>query len=588
LSTALLSPAAFAADQRLEAMLPEDASFVVLIEDLPGFLESWPESPLGQMWNDPQVKKFFAPVRESLAIDAWEERVKGEVGYSLSEVLESFDGQASLIAPDFRSILEAEKTGATPPFAVMARVDEDSHEIIEALMTYDLEHERSKADEGTEIEDVTEEFQGETIHVRRVTTETGVDESFGWAIVKDWVIAAEPRSYLQDLTAMLKKGSNGSALDDSAAFRKMRERTPESDLLLYVDIESIAPMLREEMEKNEAAADPEAPENPMGITPDGLMKALDLENLQALYFASTVGKQATEVDAGLLYRENKGLVKLLAYTPGPVELQGILPDDVISAGAANFSFPDMWDSLQEMLTQMSPMMGMMLQMQTPTPDGGDAINPLQAFFSSLGDKMITAEFLPEPSAPGEEPSLEAVETVVGISIHDRQTLEMAIDGFMTLLGGAELFDSHEYLGHEVHVLKSELQAEGEEGEGMAYALTDDYLLLGIGSSGPVESLLARIEKPRRSIWQRNDVKAAIAALPGKPSALAYYDVAAFVKQMFSAMVTMQSVSDAQETFCNPGAAPDPRDIAKYFGVAVGAYYKESGAFHSTFRLRHPE
>jgi hypothetical protein len=585
--TALLATAAPAASTPLESMLPEDVGFVMLVDDVPVFLETWPDSPIGKLWNDPQVKRFFGPMRESLEIDRWEESVEGEIGFSLSEVFEAFTGQAALVIQNVGALMEAEKSGAVAPVAVIARINPKKSEVVAALMNYDLEDDRENADEGVTFNDVEQEFQGETIHVRRTTREDKVDEDFGWAIVDGWAVAAEPKDYLQDVVAILKKGSNGSALDDSEAYRKLRGRTPQSDMLLYVNVESLVATLREKIEEEQAAAEEGA--DPMAISPDTALAAFGLDTLQAMYVSSSLAEAATRVDVGLMYRAEEGLVKLLAYEPGPVDLPGILPDDVLSAGAANFSFPSMWGSLKEILSQVSPMAAMMLQMRPPNPDGEPGVNPLDALFTSLGDRLITAEFAPEPTAPGEEPTLEEVETLVGIAIADRQGVEMAIDGFMTLLGGVELFDTHEYLGHQVHVMKSELMAEaGEDAKGFAYALTDEYLLLGIGSSAPVENLLARMAKPRRAIWQRPDVKAALATLPGKPSALAYYDVAAFVRQMFTALVTMQSVSEDEEAMVDPEAVPDPRSVSRHFGVAVGAYYKEGGTFHATFRLQHPK
>ena len=54
---------------QLEAVISADTDMVLVIDDVPRFLERWSESPLGRAWNDPQVKRFLAPMRDDMEID---------------------------------------------------------------------------------------------------------------------------------------------------------------------------------------------------------------------------------------------------------------------------------------------------------------------------------------------------------------------------------------------------------------------------------------------------------------------------------------------------------------------------------------
>ena len=53
----------------LTEIVPAGAPMVVYVADVPASIGSWEASPLAELWNDPQVRAFFAPLRDELELE---------------------------------------------------------------------------------------------------------------------------------------------------------------------------------------------------------------------------------------------------------------------------------------------------------------------------------------------------------------------------------------------------------------------------------------------------------------------------------------------------------------------------------------
>ena len=169
-----------------------------MVDDVPSLLSSWPRSPLSQIWNDPQMKRFFAPLRADMEIDRWESAVEETVGYPLSEVLGGFTGQAALVLVVDETVEDASE----PPFegVIVARFGEN-RAIVEALMAADFEHDYGEeTEEGVRIEVVEQEFEGETLFVRTAIDDDGEEEERDvWAIVDGYALTGVSKPLMKKL-----------------------------------------------------------------------------------------------------------------------------------------------------------------------------------------------------------------------------------------------------------------------------------------------------------------------------------------------------------------------------------------------------
>jgi hypothetical protein len=603
----------------LESIVPSDTAMLMLIDEMPAFLETWPKTPLGEAWNDPAVKRFLAPLRESMEIERLDEMTRETTGHDLTEILDGLTGQLLVIVNDAGAILD-EGEDVIPDIAVIAEIG-DHQAMFRDLMARDLEQMIEEAEEGEQIVEIEEEFQGQTLHIRRSVSSERTEDLDAWAIAGDVMILAEPASLLKETVGNLKDGA-AAPISETAAFRKMRARTPESDLLIYVNAEPFLPLIEEALKKSfsqggggppAATADTEGAEpatpSPFQVDPQAMYDALGLDVLEGLYISTRVGEGATDVDFGLSYSGDEGILKVLAYAPGPVQLLEFVPEDVIEASVTNFDFSEAWQALRELLESASPEMAAQFSAQLQQMTQVTGIDLEKSLISSLGDNMVAMTFtrLPEDPDPqaimedveGEAPAhppVPLVDELFGIGIDDRQAMELLLGQVRGLLAmWMVAFDEHDYLGTPVWSVTSPGAgpSEGVE-QTFAYTLTDDHVIFSTGSLGGLHRVIGLIENPGRSVWKRPEVKAALKSLSDRDaSALAYVDFPSLLMQLLEGMVMAQSFTVAaaddeadEERLVDPGALPDKSVLQKYFGVAVSSISKDGGGLYSTFRLIH--
>jgi hypothetical protein len=604
-----LAPAPAAEGIRLERLLPEKCPCVLLVEDAPALLANWEKTSLAKAWSDPAIMKFLAPLREKMGIDTWDEKSQKETGFTVKEILGLLRGQVAIACTDMSAlpgiqgapdivefVPDGEDVPAEPEeddfhakedddiqsgMLILARIGEN-REALETLMAKDLEHSQKEAKPGVEYREITEEFQGETLHIEQKTRgmET-LDVHDCWAIVQDLFMTAPSKEDLQKAISNLKQGGAVSSLTSSVHFQKVRARAPLSDLLVYMDLEAVLPFALEQVD--------DIPENEMGITKEGIFKALGADVLQAAYLSARLGDDATEVQVGILYREVKGLVKLLAAPmAGTPARAGFIPSDATQFGAWTFDLKTLYETLEEILGDLSPQFLVMVQMTLQQMTAQTGVDIKKDLLDNLGGEIAIAK-VPRPSEPGKAPTLEDQDSLVVLSVANRQALETALETLKTSLApGGEMFEKRDYLGTTLHSFKIPLP--GPEGQGekqLTYSLTDRHLIVCVGSSGPLEGVLAALAKPGASVWERDEVRKALETLRPKESFLSYTDFRVGMGQIIETFAKIQEQSGLDEPF-DLDAKPDPGMLAKYFGTNVDAIHVEPDGLTYLVKLFHPK
>jgi hypothetical protein len=550
-----------------------------------------------------------------MEIERLDEMTRETTGHDLTEILDGLTGQLLVIVNDAEAILD-EGEDVIPDIAIVAEIGDQT--MFRDLLAKDLEQMIEEAEEGEQIVEIEEEFRGETLHIRQSVSSEGTEGLDAWAIVDDVLILGEPASLLRETVANLEDGAQ-TPISGTAAFRKMRARTPESDLLIYVNAEPFLPLIAEALEKSfsrgaggtEDAEGAEPVESsPFRIDPQAMYDALALDVLEGVYISTRVGEGATDVDFGISYSGNEGILKVLAYAPGPVRLPEFVPEDVIEASVTNFDFSGAWQAMREILEKASPEMAAQFSAQLQQVAQVTGIDLEKSLISSLGDNMVAMTFARPPEGPDPGAIMEDLERgapesqpiglndeLFGIGIADRQTMEMLLGQIRGVLAmWMVAFDEHEYLGTPVWSVTSPGAgpSEGVE-QTFAYTLTDEHVIFSTGSLAGLHRVIALVETPGRSVWKRPEVKKALKSLPDHDaSALAYLHFPSLLMQLLEGMVMAQgfTVAAADETeaegerIVDPGALPEKSVLEKYFGVAVSSISKDGGGLYSTFRLMH--
>ena len=607
----VFSPAPAAEPVRLERLLPEKCPVVLLIEDTPRLLANWEKTSLARVWSDPAIMKFLAPLRGKMEIDTWDETCQKETGFTVKEILGLAKGQVVIACTDLSAFPRKEEAAAGPEameeappgenapaepeeddfharedddfqngLLILARIGEN-REALEKLMAKGLEHSQKKAKPGVEYRVITEEFQGETLHIEQKTrgNET-VDTHDCWALAQDLFMTAPSKEDLQKAISNLKKGGADASLTSSAHFQKVRARTGASDLLVYANLEAILPFAMERAD--------DIPENPMGITKEGLFKALGADVLQAAFLSVRLGDDATELQAGLLYREAKGLVKLLAAPmAGTPSRPAFIPQDAAQFTAGTFNLKIFWETLEGILNDVSPQLLGQVQMMLGMMTAQTGVDIKKDLLDNLGGEIVTAN-VPRPREPGKAPTLEDQDSLVVLSVTNRQALETALEALKTAASpGGEMFEKRDYLGTTLHSFKLPLPVpEGQGEKQLTYALTDRYLLVCVGSSGPLESVLAALAKPGPSVWERAEVRKALETLRPKEASVGYYDLRASISQMLETATKLQERTGGDGPF-DLEAKPDAELLARYFETLAAAVYVEPDSLTYLAKLLNP-
>ncbi len=576
----------------LTNLVDEHTAFVVSITDAPALVRGWDASPMAKTWDDPQVARFFAPLREKIKLDDWDAKTKDATGSTLRELLALADGEALVAVPamDFQKLKQSD----APPFLLAIHVGDHAAKLEKIL---------ADAATKSEVHEQTEVFSGATVHITPIKkasadapdtadAKTGPD-TFAWALVDGvWLLSAEKERVFAAIDA-LKNGGVEAALGKSVPFLAARERIGDDQALFYLNVAAIYPIVRDAV-----AAKKGAP-NPLGVDPTVLLTGLGLDVLGEVYGAIRIGEKDTRMDFGLTYTEERGLVKLLAYKAGPVAQPDWVPAKWPSVSTMRFSASQAYAGLEEMLDAISPMLSGMAQGQITALNRKLGIDLKRDLIGSLGDDIITGYALPAGLDAGATPSMEQMDQLFAISLSNVDAFTQAVEALKQMIGGpaaAQLFAKRDYLGQTIYTFNAHPAPGAKPSPGFSYAIANRTVLLGIGSPVILENALQGMRDGQGAFWKRDDIKAALATIPPEASSAQFTDMRVVVTSLFELVATTQAAAaskgkgddDDKKSLFDLSAKPDPEVIGRYWGLATGYTFKTPTGFFGTSRLLYPQ
>ena len=560
-----------------EELLPEDTLFIAKVEEIGHFLTEFEEYPLLALWRDDDVHAFFAPLHSRLATAQIAEEFKAEFGIGLDRFQETFGGQAALAVTglDF-----PESEGAAPVAEVVLLVDYGGEEeTIERIMNRYLHESAARspgaANQGFRVS--PEEFLGATLHIGEIDNlaEQGEGEdttafSGGWAFVKDrnLLVLASPVETLREVVAGAVIVGDRESILDNPVFRKVTDQVNDPEFYAFVNLESLARILKEEIMREAANAAP----NILGIRPRDIFRAFGLDVLEAVYVAINLVEGETSIFSGLFFREKRGLVKLLAYWNGVPPNPAFIPENAITASVSLFSLREFWAALEEIVAGISPSLPIIYESYLNQVNAQVGLDLRETIIETVDDKIVIFGVF-EPSLSDESSdSLTELSQVYAVGIKDRQGFELAIKALEGMFGGGRpLFEAREYLEATIHTYRGVGMSmpETDPQSRFAYALTDRYLFLGVGSTGLIESAISRLQERERTLWDDAALADAMRRLPSPAAEVNYQDFGALLYTFFLSLAVLQrqlSIRDDALAFCDPAALPETKDFP-YFLIA---------------------
>ncbi len=549
----------------LEAMIPADATLVVLVPDATALLDDWRETPFGGLWEDPAARKFLGPFREMIEVDSWDESLKDETGYDFEELFAMLSGQVAFFLADFPVENDDFQIG------FLAMLD-DPDTVGELLLRKWEEADEDRDD--SELFNETEEFRGVEMHLeKRLSSdqESEDEDHGGWAVVNDILVAGAHSLLIEELIASVLDGGIDEPITDTAGFQSVQSQITDSDLLVYLNMEHVVALMLAEAEEEYAQSEEEGPSDP---DPRTVFDALGFDVLEAAFLTAEMNSSGVRVDLGITYGLEKGLAKVLAYRPDPPQ-PAFIPADAEGFAVVRFDFQGAWAALEETMNAIDPSLLALgaTRLAALTQASGVELDLRSGLLETLGDEVVSVQ-RPAGDAPNDGPPFFGQDQVFGIAITGRQGLELTLETIKGLAGqGSELFEAREYVGNTIYTLKNR-SAEGAGGAGnigFSYALTDSYLFLSLGDPAILEDILVRLSRPTKSVWSRPEVSSALAQLPPGYCAVSYQGA---TSEFLSFLLEAIFVAETED----PVEVPSSEVFAKHFGPLMIAAYKDSNSF----------
>jgi hypothetical protein len=387
---------------------------------------------------------------------------------------------------------------------------------------------------------------------------------------------ANPPESLRAMVDRVLDGEGNGSLAATPAYAGLRRDAPEAQLAAVLNVRSMVEALLAEP----AEIDPEDP-----FTDEDLVRILGLDTVTGIYVGVWDDGAEGRVEMGVLCDRTGGLVGLVPLPPGPAPRPAFVPGDVLSAAVGLWDFTSLWEAVRTSVADVNPDMAGFLDyyaMQMTAMTGVDVVGELLANLSGV-------VFSTNAERDG-VPVGVSVDNVMGFELKDAATFEGTLSNLLTnMLQGAELFDTREYLGARVHVMRETAPPEqdGAPQEIFSYAVTDGYLLIGLGGDLALNRIVAAMRNPGPSLWERGDVRDALDALPDAAGQISYNDTAVSLRSIFQGSATLDPTGMAAEGlagFVDSEHLPSHEELAALLGPTVGAAWRDGGDLRVTWRV----
>jgi|GEM_PF-3767786 len=580
LLTAALSGAYGAVDSA--EVVDADADFYLMVPDLPTLAKGFHESAFGDLWENQELREFWS------SRFAGDEPSEGpgffdEIGKEQWERFgHFFDGGVAIgiTAPvmDWETD-EAVTEEAEESYAIIADFSGSAEDLAEFLEPWS-DQRPSNLLPGQEGFYFEEDFMGYTLRIEEVTSAEGeIVRRNGWTLVNGTAVLAKPIDYLRDAVARIVDPLEGGSLAGVDRFLNVRDRAGENDILLFLDLETIAEYVGKGMKVGLEQALGNG-SNPLGITSDAVIKAIGFGVLETFHLSAKFGAERSVVRGGLVFEERKGLLSLLSYGDGPILYPSIAPDNSISTSVGRVRWMEAWLGVKEMLGEMSPNLLMMLEMVRNNFLQSTGVDFERSLIGSLGEETVIYTTPRKTALPGEEAPMQ-VDSVLAFNLKDPAGFVLALEGIKGMLGLSAFFENKEFEGATIHALKTPMP--GDPDAFVSYAVSGDLFLFGTGADGLLEGAVARRNEGGSGFWNQPEVADILAELPAEAVGASYADLGFMVNNFIDTWIALQVMNDGEEgQSLDPESRPD--EVVFPHFIFSGQMLEENGFFFESLIL----
>ena len=533
----------FADKESLISFLPDDTFMVVEVDNWSEFRADLKDGP----WGDIEEFPVWQKVSDKIESEMWRgqnKKTKSKIFEAKESVieplLESINGSMVLGISDFTSLLEREPvmledgtTRSVQKMPFFAFISESS------LTQNDFDDIISRFKDLAKNVAVDEEKIGNT-EVYWFLQQSDQDLE-GFDAKDAGVCLALDKGKLFILTGgeasvdsvLSKSFENGKSLKNNASYNDCFDEIGKGQGRMFFNFkDGIRTILESKSQKMKI------PQNPFGVEKNGLIKGMGLDGLNHLGLQINAKSKELEIASSLGLEHYRGILSFLAPVKGNLENHAFISKEVFSVSNAKNDMGQLWPNLENTLKLISPALHLLVTSQIQAFEDQSEVAIRSDLFGSLGDEVVTLSYLNQ-----ENDEVKALaspsSSIYAIRLRDPKlfgrTMRAMVD---SVSQGNEIFEETEHKGVTIRSMRG-LEAAGLS---IAYAITDDWLLVSMGKLHYLNQVINQMKKSKNSLWDSSFLEDAMADLPRGIRQVDYVDFS----KMFSFFEVMLGAIDEDE------------------------------------------
>lgn len=566
---------ALSAKPKLADRVPHDAFLIVAVDDWEDFAEKIETGPFGSFsrspawekmseWMESEMEGGFKdePALEEMmeTLESWKDSMKGEILFSIGGLDRMLESEAFDKKVEEGEEMDFSDVGL-PFITLMMETGKTEKDLLKTLRAMKKEIKRSDGDFAWEQSAVN----GTTVHWIGSERDEEKDKKMALFMqdeVMHFVMGGE--EHVRDVL-LLASGDSAESLSGNDQYLDLFDEIGSGEARIFLNFRPLMSMLLK-MSENPGL---QMPENPFGLTTDGIVEALGLDSLDSMGMQFDPRGGEFSMSVALFLSKYEGLFSLMEPDDKEVKLRGFLPPNLLSASSARYDMSQIWPKLSAMLEKMSPQLMLLVNAQIQAFEDQIGVPFRKNVLGSLGDEVISLSRLNPGWAENldflfsddlEEEDLEQLPELVEAPTNDvflialrdpklfDQSLRATLDGAMQ---GAELFKETKYNG----VLVRSMRGLEQAGVSISYAVADKWLLLSMGEPQLLNQVIDGMQSEKKSLWDQKEIKVALRDIPEGASQVEYFDFSRLM-DMLTPMMDELMKDQGLDWDLDPGDLPD--------------------------------
>ena len=515
------------ASKDLLNFVPEDAVFLLEIDDLNQFTEEIEVGPLGaftrsKAWEKGRewIKKKSLNNQDSKKIEIFLEHAQEWGG--------SFNGKLIMAMGSLDKIL----TKKIPDMTLMVDTEFTNKELEEILKLVKKEVVASRGNFAWD----REEIDGQKIHWIGSVKDKKMEQRMAVCILDQSLCFLLGGSEHIKETVMMNKKDSSDSMVENENYLDLFEEIDQGSARIFMNFNALDSVMKEV----EDSPDFEMPENPFGMTTSKLIAGLALDSLDCIGIQIDPSDEKLVLASGAFFNRYEGIFSFFQHDNEEEFIPyDFIPSQAFTATSARYDMAMLWPTVEKIVKGLSPQLLLLMNSQIQAFEEQAGVAFRRDVLGSLGDEVMSFSLL-SGKAKTIEDFEKANPSFYGISLTNSKLFDRSLRSMIdSLAPGNELFEDRVHKGVTVR----KLRGLEESGVSLSYTVTDNWLFLAMGEDNQLNQMINRLQGKGRSLWQKKEIKRALKNLPDSVGQLDYLDL----DQMVSFLVPIAvSALEAEE------------------------------------------